>query len=422
MPDVIREKKPRTAAIKLVAAAALLIVGGLGFCHFKPHSPRVSAKSLYIGTVLSGAMVVEIRGAGTLVPENIEWIPAATDGRVDRILAQPGAVITPETVIVELSNPEVSRAFQDAQLQVRAAEAELKSKRLEIESAILAQEAVVAAARVEWEEARGRARADAELAQSGLTSALTLQSSRGREQQLAVRANVEQKRFELARQSEHADIAAAISRLDQQRATLRLRQQQVDALRVRAVRGGVLQQVAVEVGARVGGGTNLARVAAPDPLKAVVQVSQVDASQIASGQRVRIDTHEEVVTGVVSRVDPSVQNGSVTVDVRLPAKLPRGARPDLSVDAAIEVDRVDNALHVNRPVQAAANTSITLFRLSGDGSEATRVPVRIGRTSYNAIEILSGLRPGDRVILSDTTAFDKFDRITITDREEMRDE
>ena len=416
MADVIREKRPRKRAfIKAGSAALLLVIGALGFCHFTPHAPRVNADSLYIGTVRSGAMVVEIRGAGTLVPEDIEWIPAATDGRVDRISVQPGAVVTPETVLIELSNPEVSRALQDAQLQVRAAEAELRSKRLEIESAILAQEAVVAAARVEWEEARGRARADAELAQSGLTSALTLQASRGREQQLAVRASVEEKRFNLARQSEHADIAAALSRLDQQRATLRLRRQQVDALHVRAARGGVLQQVAVQVGARVSAGTNLARVAAPEPLKAVVQVSQTDASQIAPGQRVRIDTHEEIIDGVISRVDPSVQNGSVTVDVRLPPQLPRSVRPDLSVDAAIEIDRVDRALHVNRPVQAMANTSITLFRLSADGSEAARVPVRIGRTSYNAIEILSGLRPGDRVVLSDTSAFDKFDRITITD-------
>jgi HlyD family secretion protein len=416
MADVIREKKARTVTVKKVAwAGAVVVAGGLGFCHFKPHAPRVSAQSLYIGTVQSGAMVVEIRGAGTLVPENTEWIPASTDGRVERILVQPGAIITPETVLIELTNPEVSRALQDAELQVRAGEAELRSKRLEIESAILAQEAVVAAARVEWEEARGRARADAELAQSGLTSALTLQSSRGREQQLAVRANVEQKRFDLARQSEHADIAAAMSRLDQQRATLQLRRQQVGALQVRAARGGVLQQVAVEVGARVSGGANLARVAAPEPLKAVVQVSQVDASQIAPGQRVRIDTHEGIIDGAISRVDPSVQNGSVTVDVRLPSQLPRGARPDLSVDAAIEIDRADNALHVNRPVQAMANTSITLFRLSEDGSEAERVPVQIGRTSYNAIEVLSGLRRGDRVVLSDTSAFDKFDRITISD-------
>jgi HlyD family secretion protein len=416
MADVIREKRPRKRAfIKAGSAALLLVIGALGFCHFTPHAPRVSADSLYIGTVRSGAMVVEIRGAGTLVPEDIEWIPAATDGRVDRISVQPGAVVTPETVLIELSNPEVSRALQDAELQVRAAEAELRSKRLEIESAILAQEAVVAAARVEWEEARGRARADAELAQSGLTSALTLQASRGREQQLAVRASVEEKRFNLARQSEHADIAAAMSRLDQQRATLRLRRQQVDALHVRAARGGVLQQVAVQVGARVSAGTNLARVAAPEPLKAVVQVSQTDASQIAPGQRARIDTHEEIIDGVISRVDPSVQNGSVTVDVRLPPQLPRSVRPDLSVDAAIEIDRVDRALHVNRPVQAMPNTSITLFRLSADGGDAARVPVRIGRTSYNAIEILSGLRPGDRVVLSDTSAFDKFDRITITD-------
>ena len=196
MADVPREQQPRKrVAIRTLWVAALIVAGALGFCHLKPPAPRLTGETLYTDTVRNGAMVIEIRGAGTLVPENIEWIPAATAGRVDRILVQPGAVVTPDTVLVELSNPEVSRAMQDASLQVRAAEAELRSQRLRIESAILAQEAVVAAARVEHEEARGRARADAELAESGLTSALTLQSSQGREQQLAVRAAVETRRF-----------------------------------------------------------------------------------------------------------------------------------------------------------------------------------------------------------------------------------
>lgn len=396
------------------SAVALVATAALGFFHLKRPAPRVSAESLYIDTVRAGAMVVEVRGAGTLVAEDTEWIPATTDGRVKRIAIQPGAIVAADTLLIELSNAEVVQAARDAELQVRAAEAELRSRRMHLRSAILAQEAVAAAARVEYEDARGRARADAELAESGLTSALTLQSSRGREEQHAVRASVEQKRFELARQSESTDLAAAESRLDLLRASFTLRRQQLDALHVRAGRAGVVQQVAIEVGARVNAGANLARVAAPEPLKAVLQISQTDASQIAIGQRVRIDTHEGIVTGAVSRIDPAVQNGSVTVDVRLPSPLPRGARPDLAVDAAIEIARVDNTLTVNRPVQAAANTSITVFRLNGT-REASRVPVRIGRTSFNAVEILGGLRAGDRVILSDTSAFDRFDQITIND-------
>ncbi len=416
MVDIKRESggSRHRHAVRAAWVGGSVIAAVLGFCHLKPPAPRVSEESLYIDTVRAGAMVIEMRGTGTLVAEDTHWISAATDGRVERILLQPGAVVAPETLVIDLSNSAVVQAASDAELQVRAAEAELRSRRVQIQSQILAQEAVVAAARVEHEDARGRARADAELAREGLTSALTMQSSRGREQQLAVRAAVEQKRFELARQSEHADLAAAGSRLDQLRATSALKREQRQALQVKAGHGGVLQQIAVEMGARVVAGANLARIAAPESLMAVIQISQLDASQIAIGQPVRIDTHEGIVSGSVSRIDPAVKNGSVAIDVRLPRQLPRGARPDLTVDAAVEIDRVDNALRVSRPVQAAAQTSIALFRISKDGRQASRVPVRIGRASYNAIEIVSGLQPGDRVILSDTSAFEKFDQITIT--------
>ena len=416
MVDVRRDVPPkRRTLVRLGLSAALLLAGALGFCQLKASSPRVGRDSLYIDTVRSGAMLVEIRGAGTLVAEDTAWIPAGAEGRVERILVQPGAVVTPDTLLLVLSNPQVVQAADDAALQVRAAEAELRSRRLQLESGVLAQEAIVAAARVEFADARDRARADAELAQSGLTSALTLQASRGREEQLGVRAAVEQKRLDLLRRSETADLAAAESKLDQLRAAAGLRRQQLESLHVRAGRGGVVQQIAVEVGARVNVGANLARIAATEPLKAVLQISQLEAAEIAAGQRVRVDTHQGIIEGVVSRIDPSVQNGSVTVDVRLPAQLPRGVRPDLAVDAAIEIDRVDDALHVARPVHARAQTSITMFRLSGDGHTAVRVPVRIGRTSFNSVEIVSGLRAGERVILSDTAAFEKFDQITITD-------
>ena len=415
MPDISRERAPRRRVVGAVWGAALLLVTTLGLCQLRSAAPQVERDSLYVATVRRGPMLVEVRGAGTLVAEDAEWIPATTDGRVDRITVQPGADVTPETLLLELSNLEVARAARDAELQVLAAEADLRSRRLQIRSAILAQEAVVAAAMVEHAEARDRARADAELAEAGLTSTLTLQASRGREQQTGVRAAVEEKRLALAQESESTDLAAAESRLSQFRAAMNLRNQQLRALRVVAGRSGVVQVVAVEVGARVNAGSNLVRIASRDALKAVVQVSQVDASQIAPGQRARIDTHQGIVEGTVTRIDPAVQNGSVKVDVRLPRELPRGVRTDLSVDAAIEIDRVDNAIYVSRPVQAAPDTSITLFRLSRDGKEAARVAVRVGRTSYNAIEIVEGLDAGDRVILSDTSKFDAFQRITITD-------
>lgn len=358
-------------------------------------------------------MTVEIRGAGTLVPEQVEWLPASTEGRVASIAAQPGQTVTPDSVLISLTNPEVVQAAREAGLEVRAAEAELRSRRVHLRSQILTQEAVAATARADHEEALNRAKADQELSAAGLASALTVQSSRGRERQLAVRRDVEERRLALARESELTDLAASEARLEQLVANLSLRRQQLASLEVRAGRTGVLQEVAVQAGERVAAGANLARVAAPEPLKAVLQVSQVDASQIALGQRVKVDTHHGIVEGTVSRIDPGVHEGSVTVDVRLPSPLPRGVRPDLSVDAAIEIERIEQAVFVKRPVQAAANTSIQLFRLSADGRQAVRVPVRIGRTSFNVVEIADGLKPGDRIVLSDTSAFEASDHITI---------
>jgi len=415
MVDIQREKAPRRYALKSAAAATLLIAGAVGFCHLKPAAPRVAARSLYIGTVRSGRMVVEVRAAGTLVAENTAWIPAPADGRVERILVQPGTAVTGDTVVMELVSAELAQAAADALLQVRAAEAELRSLRTDLRSEILTQEAVVAAARAQDEEARHRARADGELARAGLLSDLTYQASKGREQQLTVKAAVEQQRLELAREREVTDLSAAQSRLDQLRAAAALRRDQLGALRVKAGRDGVLQQIVADAGARVNAGANLARVAALEPLEAVLQISQLDAAPVSVGQRARIDTHQGTIDGVVSRIDPSVQNGSVTVDVRLPRELPRGARPDLSVDAAIEIDRIERCLHVDRPVHATPGAAVSVFRLAPDGRSARRVPVRFGRTSYDAVEIVSGLAAGDRVILSDTSAFDRFDEITITE-------
>jgi HlyD family secretion protein len=327
----------------------------------------------------------------------------------------PGSAVAAGDLLIQLSNPQIVQAAQEAELHVRAAEAELRSRRLQLASAVLQQEAVVAAARVESTEAGDRARADNELAAAGLTSALTLKASQGKAEQLGVRADVEQKRLDLLRRSEVTDLSAEESRLEQLRALAGLRRQELDALHIRAGRAGIVQQVAVEAGQRVAAGTNLARVAAPEPLKAVLQISQLEAAAVVPGQRVQVDLHGGVVEGTVSRIDPAVQNGSVAVDVRLPRELPPAARPDLSVDAAIEIERAPRALQTGRPVHVRANTEVALFRLSADGTGAVRVPVRIGRTSFNRIEILSGLRAGDRVVLSGTQGYETSDHITITD-------
>ncbi|MEO8033246.1 MAG: efflux RND transporter periplasmic adaptor subunit [Acidobacteriota bacterium] len=414
--DIRRDDAPRRKRrfiTRSAAAVVLVASGALALCHLKPAAPSLSAASAWIDTVKRGTLRVQLRGSGLLTPEEVRWIPATTDGRIDRVLIQPGSVVHADSVILVVTNPELQQAGHDAELQLRAAEAELRNRRLQIESQLLSQEAVSAAARADYEEARLRATADGELAAAGLTSQLTWKFSKGREGQLAVRVDVEERRLQLGRESQSADLATVAVKVDQLRALLALKRQQIDALQVRAGREGVLQQVAVEVGQPVTAGATLAKVADPQSLKASIHVSEVQASQIALGQAVDVDTHNGVVPGVVARIDPTVQNNSVTVDVRLPRDLPPGARPDLSVDAVINVDRVDDTLFVGRPVQAEANGAVALFRLAADGRSATRIRVRIGHASWNSIEIREGLAAGDRVILSDMSAFDRFDRIAI---------
>ncbi len=410
--DIERPRVKRRVFVRVAAVAAVAASGVLALCHVKPASPSVNASSLWIDTVRRGPLNVQIHGSGTLSPEDVHWVAAASDGRVERVLVLAGTRVDPDTVLVEISNPELQQSAREAELDLAAARSELETRKREIDSALLSQEAVVAAAHADHEEARLRAATDSELAEAGLTSKLTAKFSRGRENQLAVRVAVEDKRLQLARNGRNADVAAAHAKVARLTALVALKHQQLEGLHVRAGSAGIVQQVPAEAGARVTAGTNLAKVAAPEPLKAAIQVSEVQASQIALKQEVDIDTHVGVVHGTVARVDPTVQNGSVTIDVQLPRNLPNGVRPDLSVDAVINIDRVADAVFVGRPVQADANGAVTLFRVDGNGT-AARTRVRIGRASYNAIEVLGGLAPGDRVILSDMSAYDRFDRVNV---------
>ena len=391
----------------------MVAIGGVALSRQKPAVPSLNRSQAWIDTVRLGTLQIEVQGTGVLAPEDMQWIGASTDGRIEHVLLRAGATVQPDTVILEIQNPELQQAGVDAELQLRAAVAELHNRRYQVESALLTQEAVAAGARADYEEARLRAAADDDLAKAGLVSALQLRFSRGHEAQLGVRLEVEEKRLRLARESRGTDIEAAQAHVDQLRALVALKQQQRDALHVRAGRAGIVQEVAVEAGQRVTAGAVLARVAAPQPLKAVIQISEVQASQIAAGQRVDVDLHNGVISGTVVRIDPAVRNGSVTIDVALPRKLPAAARPDLSVDATIRIAQLANATYVGRPVQADANGVVNLFKLTADGRSATRTSVRVGRASYNAIEIVSGLVPGDRVILSDTTAYDHADHINV---------
>jgi len=401
---------------RLIIAVVVVIViaaATFGVSRLPQASPKVDSSGLFIDTVKRGSMVRQVRGTGTLVPEQVRWIPAATEARVERILVRPGVTVKADTIILELSNPEVEQAARDAELQLGSAVAELRKREIELESAVLAQRAVSAGIDAQLSEARAQADVDAELASNGLTSALTAKLSRSRAQQLDTRSDIEKKRLEIARKASDAEMMMQRARVDQVRALYALRQQHRGALQVRAGIDGVLQQVPLEVGQRVAAGTNLARVAQPEPLKAELRVAETQARDVAPGQLVEVDTRNGTVRGRVTRVDPAVQNGTIGVDVAFDGPLPKGARPDLTVDGVIELERLNDVLYAGRPVQGSDGATIGLFRLTPSGDEAVQTSVAIGRTSVSSVEIRSGLKAGDRVILSDMSAWSEFPRIRL---------
>jgi HlyD family secretion protein len=410
-PDLAQLKRRR----RLLLAGSLTVLvaaATFGVSRLAPAAPEVDGSALFIDTVKRGSMVRQVRGTGTLVPDVVRWIPAATEARAERILLRPGSVVKADTVILELSNPEVERSARDAELQLGFALAELRKREIELQSAILAQEAVAVGLDADLGEATAQAAVDEELARNGLTSALSRNRSKARAEQLGVRNAIEKKRLAIARQAAAAELEMQRSRLEQRRAENELRQEQRRALEVRAGIDGVLQQLPIEIGQRVAAGTNLARIAQPQPLKAELRVAETQARDVAVGQVVTVDTRNGTARGRVTRVDPSVQNGTIGVDVAFEGPLPKGARPDLSVDAVIEIERLADVLYTGRPVQAGDNTSIGLFKLTAD-DEAVQTSVAIGRTSVSSMEIRSGLREGDRVILSDMSGWSEHQRIRV---------
>jgi HlyD family secretion protein len=411
-PDLARAKRKKrilfvSGAVVLVAVVTVLL-GRL-----KPAAPTVERNLVWIDTVKRGQMLRQVRGIGTLVPEEIRWIAARTQGRVDKILLRPGATVTPDTVLLMLTNPDVEQAATNAESQLKASEAELLNLRVTLQSGVLQAESVAASAKADFEQSRLQAEVNEQLAKDGLISALELRLSKVRAEQLATRHAIEQKRFQFAKDSIDPQLAVKQAEVDRLRAIAKLRRDEVEALAVRSSMNGVLQLLPVEVGAQVNPGFNLARVADPARLKAEIRVAETQAKDIQIGQSASIDTRNGLVEGRVSRIDPSVQNGTVTVDVTLTGELPRGARPDLSVDGTIELERLTEAVFVGRPAFGQERGTVGIFKLDADGVFATRTQVKLGRSSVNTIEILDGLRPGDRVILSDTSQWDSHDRIKL---------
>ena len=409
--SVKRQKKIRRI---LYAVGALVVIGAItvGVMRLQPAAPGVDRATVWIDTVKRGPMTRQVRGSGTLVPEDIRWIPATTQGRVERIVLRPGATVNTDTVILELNSPDVQQAAKDADLAYQSAKAAYENRKAELESQLLSQMSDVATIESNFKQATLTLEANEELYKSGLISELQLKQYRGNAEELKNRLAVAQKRLEISRAGMQSQLAPQEAEVNLRRAAHELSLRKLDDLRVKAGMTGVLQTVAVERGAQVAPGTNLVRVADPTNLKAELRIAETQTKDIRIGQAAEVDTRNGVVKGHVSRMDPSSTNGTVGVDVILDGELPPGSRPDLSVDGTVLLEKLDNVINVGRPAFGQEESTISLFKLTPTG-EAHRVNVKLGKASVNTIEIKEGLQPGDQVILSDMSTYDQFDRIQL---------
>jgi multidrug efflux pump subunit AcrA (membrane-fusion protein) len=415
-PDLKRARNRRRMLLSLGGVAVLGLIT-VGLARLKPAVPHVDRAQVWTDTVKRGDIPRQVRGNGTLVPEQIQYVQADTDGRIERIHVLAGAVVQPDTLILELSNPELEQQAFDLEWQLKAAEAQLRQLKVKLESEQLTQESTIASLRADHTQASLDAEADFILSQDGLVPDLIMKRSRAKADDLQQRLAVEQKRLLIKGDSDQAQLAVQEAELEKLRASLALRRQKVAALRVRAGIEGVLQSVGdgretLQVGQRISPGATLAKIVQPTQLKAEIKIAETQARDVQIGQQAVIDTRNGLINGVVNRVDPAVLNGTVTVDVKLEGALPRGARPDLSVDGTIELELLEDVLYVGRPVNGQPEATIGLFRVSADG-EAERVPVKLGRGSVSTIEVKDGLAPGDIVVLSDMSQWDEHSRIKL---------
>jgi len=410
-PNQAKRKRVRRilwASVAVVAVAAI----SLGVSRLKPAAPSVDRAVVWIDSVKRGPMLRQVRGSGTLVPEDIRWITMQAQGRVERITLRPGAQVTPDTVILELTNPELEQSVRAAQLDYQSAQAAFTNRKAELESSTLSQEANVANIETQYKQAELDLKANEELYKEQLISLLTLEQKRGLEKDLKNRLAVEQKRLAITREGLNSQLAPQEADVNQRKAQWELRRRQLDDLKVKAGMSGILQLVPVERGQQVGPGTNLARVANPSNLKAELRIAETQTKDIRIGQYAEVDTRNGVVKGHVSRIDPASSGGTVGVDVIMDGPLPAGARPDLSVDGTVQLERLDNIVFVGRPAFGQENSTVTIFKVGATG-EAVATKVKLGRASVNTIEVIEGLNPGDQVILSDMSQYDAFDRVQL---------
>jgi HlyD family secretion protein len=415
--DIQRPSNAKAKKIKraVYVTVAVVVIAGvtLGLSRLKPAAPSVDRGTVWTDTVKRGPMLREVRGLGTLVPLDIHWIAALTTARVDKIVIRPGHLVEPNTVILEMSDPAVQQSLVDAEFQLKGAEADLSNLKVQVNSELMNQKAIEAGVRSDYEQAKLQHEVDLKLYKEGITADVTQKLSQVREDQLKIRLDLEQERTRVAADSAQARLQAQQAHLEQARAMYELRKSQADALHVRAGITGVLQLLPVDVGQSVAVGTNIARVADPKKLKAEIKIAETQAKDITIGQNATVDTRNGIVNGHVIRIDPSVVNGTVTVDVGIDDPLPLGARADLSVDGTITLENLKDVLYVGRPVHGQTDATISLFKVMPDDTDAERVNVKLGRNSVNTVEILSGLNVGDKVILSDMSQWDNVDRIRL---------
>jgi multidrug efflux pump subunit AcrA (membrane-fusion protein) len=408
-----RRRQIATAAVVVVVVAALTVV----VYRLRPAAPTVERGTVWTDSVKRGSMLRQVRGIGSLVPsqESVLQIPAETEATIIRILMLPGSLVKADSVLVEMSDPQVEQAAVDAHLQWKAAEAEYQGQRMKLESDLMNQKAGAATVKADYNTTQLQSQTDKALYDLGVISGLAYKASKSKADELTIRNGLEDQRLESTQKAIDAQLAQMQAKVDQMRVLAELKQKQLDALKVRAKIEGVLVELPLHVGQHVTPGTMLAKVVQPNHLMAELKVAETQARDVQIGEPASVDTHNGVIAGSVMRVDPGVQNGTVTVDVKLVGELPKGARPDLSVDGTIDLERLDNVLYVGRPAFGQENSTISLFRLDGDGRDAMRVPVKVGRASVNSIQVIEGLHEGDTVVLSDMSRWDNTDRIRLQD-------
>jgi multidrug resistance efflux pump len=412
-----KEQKRKRQIMVATAIAAVVAALSVVVYRLKPAAPTVERGTVWTDSVKRGSLLRQVRGIGSLVPsqESVLQIPAETEATVVRIRMLPGSLVKTDTILVDMTNSQVEQAAVDAHLQWKAAEAEYQSQRMKLESDLMNQKAGAATVKADYAQTQRQSQTDKALFDLGVISGLAYKSSKGKADELTVRNDLEDQRLASTQKAIDAQLAELQAKVDQMRVLAELKQKQLDLLKVRAGIEGVLVELPLHVGQHVSPGTMLAKVVQPNHLMAELKVAETQARDVQIGEPASVDTHNGVISGSVMRVDPAVQNGTVTVDVKLTGELPKGARPDLSVDGTIDLERLDNVLYVGRPAFGQENSTISLFRLDGGGRDALRVPVKVGRASVNSIQVVEGLHEGDTVVLSDMSRWDNTDRIRLQD-------